>query len=133
QLGAGEVEEILKVAGDDLSLSTAIGEDGNLELGDTLEQHTIPSVETQLIQSSFEGWIRALVLRLDEKERQVIGMRFGLDGEEARTLQEIGDRLRLSRERVRQIEGRAKEKLRRLINEEQARRRRSGSARTAAP
>ncbi|MET0557009.1 MAG: RNA polymerase sigma factor RpoD/SigA [Vicinamibacteria bacterium] len=108
-----EVEELMKVAGDDLSLSSAVGEEGSLELGDTLEQDTIPSVEVEMIRSSFEDQIRALVSELDEKEREVISLRFGLDGEEPRTLQEIGEALGLSRERIRQIESKAKEKLRR--------------------
>jgi RNA polymerase primary sigma factor len=112
-LSEAEVQELLKIAGDDISLSTAVGEDGNLELGDTLEQDTIPAVELELIRSSFEKQIQAIVAELDEKERDVIRMRFGLDGEEPRTLQEIGETLGLSRERIRQIESRAKEKLRR--------------------
>ena len=112
-LSEHEVENALKVAGDDLSLSTAVGEDGTLELGDTIEQDTVPSVERQLMRSSFEEQIRSLVAELDEKERQVISMRFGLDGEDPRTLQEIGEALGLSRERIRQIESKAKEKLRR--------------------
>jgi RNA polymerase primary sigma factor len=113
ELTTTEVEELMKVAGDDLSLSTAVGEDGSLELGDTLEQDTVPSAELELIRSSFEEQIRALVSELDEKEAEVIRMRFGLDGEEPRTLQEIGEALGLSRERIRQIESKAKEKLRR--------------------
>lgn len=112
-LTEAEVEELLKVAWDDLSLSTAVGEDGSMELGDTLEQDTIPSVELELMRSSFEEQIRAMVAELDEKEAEVIRMRFGLGGEEPRTLQEIGETLGLSRERIRQIESRAKEKLRR--------------------
>jgi len=112
-LSEHEVENALKVTGDDLSLSTAVGDDGTLELGDTIAQDTVPSVERQLMQSSFEEQIRALVAELDEKERQVISMRFGLDGEDPRTLQEIGGALGLSRERIRQIESKAKEKLRR--------------------
>jgi RNA polymerase primary sigma factor len=112
-LSEHEVENALKVAGDDLSLSAAVGEEGNLELGDTIEQDTVPSVERQLMRSSFEEQIRSLVAELDEKERQVISMRFGLDGEDPRTLQEIGEALGLSRERIRQIESKAKEKLRR--------------------
>ncbi len=90
-----------------------MGEDGNIELGDTLEQETVPAVELELIRSSFEKQIQTIVSELDEKERDVIRMRFGLDGEEPRTLQEIGERLGLSRERIRQIESKAKEKLRR--------------------
>ena len=113
-LSLQEVEDLLKVAGDDLSLSSAVGEDGTLELGDTLEQETIPSVELELMKSSFEAQIRrAMLEELDEKEQGVIKMRFGLDGEEPRTLQEIGEELGLSRERIRQIESKAKEKLRR--------------------
>jgi len=108
-----EVERLLLAAGDDVSLSTAVGDDGNLELGDTLEQDTIPSVEAEMMRSSFEQRIQDMVGGLDEKEREVIRMRFGLDGDEPKTLQEIGESMGLSRERIRQIESRAKEKLRR--------------------
>jgi RNA polymerase primary sigma factor len=112
-LSKQEVEQLLLAAGDDVSLSTAVGEDGNLELGDTLEQDTVPSVEVEMIRTSFERRIQEMVGGLDEKERDVMRMRFGLDGEEPKTLQEIGETMGLSRERIRQIESRAKEKLRR--------------------
>jgi RNA polymerase primary sigma factor len=108
-----EVEQLLLAAGDDVSLSTAVGDDGNIELGDTLEQDTVPSVEVEMIRTSFERRIQEMVGGLDEKERDVMRMRFGLDGEEPKTLQEIGETMGLSRERIRQIESRAKEKLRR--------------------
>jgi RNA polymerase primary sigma factor len=108
-----EVDQLLLAGGDDVSLSTAVGDDGNLELGDTLEQESVPSVEVELIRTSFERRIQDMVEGLDEKEREVIRMRFGLDGEEPKTLQEIGEAMGLSRERIRQIESRAKEKLRR--------------------
>jgi RNA polymerase primary sigma factor len=108
-----EVERLLLAAGDDVSLSTAVGDDGNLELGDTLEQDSVPSVEVEMIRTSFERRIQDMVGGLDEKEREVIRMRFGLDGDEPKTLQEIGEAMGLSRERIRQIESRAKEKLRR--------------------
>ncbi|HET7294129.1 MAG TPA: RNA polymerase sigma factor RpoD/SigA [Vicinamibacteria bacterium] len=113
ELSEAEVEQLLRVAGEDLSLSTAVGEDGSMELGDTLEQDTIPGVEGELIKASFEEQIRRILEELEDKERDVIRMRFGLDGEEPRTLQEIGESLGLSRERIRQIESKAKEKLRR--------------------
>ena len=113
ELSKTEVEALLMAGGEDLSLSTAVGEEGTLELGDVLEQGSVPSVELQLIRSSFERQVRAMVAHLDEKEREVIKLRFGLDGEEPRTLQEIGEALGLSRERIRQIESKAKEKLRR--------------------
>jgi RNA polymerase primary sigma factor len=112
-LSTSEVEQLLLAAGDDVSLSAAVGDEGNLELGDTLEQETIPSAEIELIRSSFESRIQSMVGDLDEKEREVIRLRFGLDGDEPKTLQEIGEAMGLSRERIRQIESRAKEKLRR--------------------
>lgn len=112
-LSKEEVERLLQAAGDDVSLSTAVGEDGNLELGDTLEQGSVPSVEVEMIRTSFERRIQDMVGGLDDKEREVIRMRFGLDGDDPRTLQQIGEAMGLSRERIRQIESRAKEKLRR--------------------
>ena len=113
ELSEKEVEALLLVSGEDLSLSAAVGEDGNMELGDTIEQDTIPSAEIEMIRSSFATKIQAMVAELDPKERDVVRMRYGLDGEEPRTLQEIGETLNLSRERIRQIESKAKEKLRR--------------------
>jgi RNA polymerase primary sigma factor len=112
-LTEAEVEELQRVAGDDLSLSSAVGEEGSLELGDTLEQDSVPGIEVELMRSSFARQIQNMVGELDEKERDVIRRRFGLDGGEPLTLQEIGDELGLSRERIRQIESKAKEKLRR--------------------
>jgi RNA polymerase primary sigma factor len=113
QFTKDEVERLLLAAGDDVSLSTAVGDDGNLELGDTLEQDSVPSAEVEMIRTSFERRIQDMVGGLDDKEREVIRMRFGLDGDEPKTLQEIGETMGLSRERIRQIESRAKEKLRR--------------------
>jgi RNA polymerase sigma factor (sigma-70 family) len=63
-------------------------------------------------ESRVDDLVRALA-ELDGREREVVCLRFGLDDDQPRTLQEIGDRLHLSRERIRQIEVRAKEKLRR--------------------
>ncbi len=113
ELTEEQVDVLLRAGGDDVSLSAAVGEDGSLEFGDTLEQESIPSAELELIRTSFESQIQAMVSELEPKEREVIRMRFGLDGEESRTLQEIGDALGITRERVRQIESKAKEKLRR--------------------
>ena len=59
--------------------------------------------------------LAAALLDLDGREREVMGLRFGLEDDEPRTLQQIGDRLHVSRERVRQIESRAKDKLRRSV------------------
>ncbi len=113
ELSEQEIDVLLRVAGEDLSLSSTVGEEGTLELGDTLEQDSVPAVEDEMIRTSFVEQTRSLLEGLDEKEREVLRLRFGLDGDEPRTLQEIGDDLGLSRERIRQIESKAKEKLRR--------------------
>lgn len=113
ELSEQEIDVLLRVAGEDLSLSSTVGEEGTLELGDTLEQESVPAVEDEMIKTSFVEQTRSLLEGLDEKEREVLRLRFGLDGDEPRTLQEIGDDLGLSRERIRQIESKAKEKLRR--------------------
>ena len=113
ELSEERVDALLIAAGDDLSLNELVGEEGTSERGDLLEQDSVPSAELALIRDNVEQQIREMVAGLDGKEREVISMRFGLDGEDPRTLQEIGEKLEISRERVRQIESRAKEKLRR--------------------
>jgi RNA polymerase primary sigma factor len=104
--------------GDDISLSEPVATDradgrGAREFGDLLPQHGVPAIEDELIHQADLDELEAALLDLDGKEREVVRLRFGLEDDEPRTLQEIGDRLHLSRERVRQIESRAKEKLRR--------------------
>ena len=106
ELSTEEVEELLKVAGDDLSLSTAVGGGRQPGAGRHAGAGHDALGRAGDDRSSFEEQIRALVEELDDKEREVIRMRFGLDGEEPRTLQEIGEELGLSRERIRQIEAR---------------------------
>jgi RNA polymerase sigma factor (sigma-70 family) len=113
QFTKDEVERFFFAVGDDVSLSTAVGDDGNFELGDTLEQDSAPPAEVEMIRTFFERCIQDMVGGLDDKECEVIRMRFGLDGDEPKTLQEIGEAMGFSRERIRQIESRAKEKLRR--------------------
>jgi RNA polymerase primary sigma factor len=68
-------------------------------------------VEYQIIKSSIRQQIRDLLAELDEKEALVLKLRFGLDDDRPRTLQEIGDSLKLTRERIRQIEQKAMRKL----------------------
>jgi RNA polymerase primary sigma factor len=90
--------------GEDVSLSET--------LGDRLPVNQAP-VEEELIHQADLDELAAALLDLEGKEQEVVRLRYGLDDGEPQTLQEIGDRLHLSRERVRQIESRAKEKLRR--------------------
>ena len=83
------------------------------ELGDMLALDLVPPIEDEMIHQADLDELTAALRDLDGKEREVVRLRFGLEDDEPRTLQEIGERLHLSRERVRQIESRAKEKLRR--------------------
>ena len=109
-----DADALMRMGGDDVSLSDRIGrgEDGR-ELGDLLPQATVPAVDEELLHEAAFEQLRRAMRDLEPREREVMELRFGIGGEEARTLQEIGDHLGLSRERVRQIESRAKEKLRR--------------------
>ena len=109
--------------GTDVSLSEPVrggvsgqGDGPSRELGDLLEQDGIAPIEDEMIRQSDLDELAAALSELDGKEREVVRLRFGLGDDEPRTLQEIGDQLNLSRERVRQIESRAKEKLRRSAN-----------------
>jgi RNA polymerase primary sigma factor len=115
EITAAEAEALQFVAGSDVSLSDPIGQrDGDRrELGETLAQQTVPAAEDELLHQALLSQLRSALDELDPKEREVMRRRFGLSGGEPQTLQKIGDSLRLSRERVRQIEARAKEKLRR--------------------
>jgi len=79
---------------------------------DVLEQVMMPAIDEELVHEAVVDQLRKAVAELGRREREVMRLRFGLNGGEAKTLQEIGDRLKLSRERVRQIEARAKAKLR---------------------
>lgn len=86
------------------------GDEGS-ELSSLLSEGAAQPIE--LIREALVAQVRSALAELTPKERAVMTLRFGLGDDEPRTLQEIGDRLDLSGERVRQIESRAKEKLRR--------------------
>ncbi len=74
----------------------------------------MPAIDDELIHEAGIDRVRQALTELEEKEREVMMLRFGLDRDgDPRTLQEVGDMLGLSRERIRQIEARAKDKLRR--------------------
>jgi RNA polymerase primary sigma factor len=117
-ISEADVDALRRIGSSDVSLSEHVGgargETDGLELGDLIEQATVPPVEDELIHAAGIARVRKALEELEDKEREVVMLRFGLDRDgEPRTLQEIGDALGLSRERIRQIEARAKEKLRR--------------------
>jgi RNA polymerase primary sigma factor len=108
-----EVITLLKVSEEPLALSTMIDEEHDFKLSDKLEQHTIPAADRVLLKNSLKGLLGGALTELDSKEERVIRQRFGLDGQEPKTLKEIGEMLNLSRERIRQIEAQALNKLNR--------------------
>jgi RNA polymerase primary sigma factor len=93
-----------------VSLSDRLSGDG-LEVEDRISDDVSPPVEYQIIKSSVQQQIRAMIGELDEKEAVVLKLRFGLDDDRPRTLQEIGNEMGLTRERIRQIEQKAMRKL----------------------
>jgi RNA polymerase primary sigma factor len=109
-LTAEDIEDFELVAERNVSLSDRYGEDDH-EVEDRISDEVRPSVEDQVIHSSIQSQVRELLGELDEKEALVLKLRFGLDDDRPRTLQEIGEILSVTRERVRQIEQKAKRKL----------------------
>ena len=115
ELGITEeaVRDMMEATPAEVSLSTPVGEEGEMQLEEMIQDPSITPTDRMLIAQSFEEQLQNLLGQLDEKEKLIIERRFGLGGGEAETLAEIGSDLNLSRERIRQIEERALGKLRR--------------------
>jgi RNA polymerase primary sigma factor len=108
-----EVTTLLQVANDNVSLSAVIDEEHEFHLSDKLEQETIPAADFVFLRQSLRRHISQALGELVDKEEMVLRLRFGLDGSDPKTLKEIGEMMNLSRERIRQIEAQALEKLNR--------------------
>jgi RNA polymerase sigma factor (sigma-70 family) len=107
-----KVSEALRFAAEPLSLSEPLREDGDAELGDVVEDRSAESPFEVAATALLPGEISRLLGPLDEREREILRLRFGLDRGEPRTLEEVGEHFNLTRERIRQIEARAMSKLR---------------------
>ena len=94
------------------SLSEPLREDGDAELGDVVEDRSAESPFEMAATALLPLEINRLLAPLDEREREILRLRFGLDRGEPRTLEEVGEHFNLTRERIRQIEARAMSKLR---------------------
>ncbi len=108
-LTVADIEDLEMLEEREVSLNDRFNEDDQ-----TMEEKisdVTPSVEYQIIKASIEQQLRDTLGELDEKEAVVLKWRFGLDDDQPLTLQEIGDKLRLTRERIRQIEQKAMRKL----------------------
>ena len=94
------------------TLSEPLREDGDAELGDVVEDRSAESPFEVAATALLPEEIARLLAPLDEREREILKLRFGLDRGEPRTLEEVGEHFNLTRERIRQIEARAMSKLR---------------------
>jgi RNA polymerase nonessential primary-like sigma factor len=106
-----QIRELLLRVPRSISLETKVGKDKDTELGDLLETDDM-SPEEKMMRESLHDELQDLLAELTNRERDVIQMRFGLSDGQTHSLAEIGKVLELSRERVRQIESKALQKLR---------------------
>lgn len=118
---AAKIREIKKIAQDPISLETPIGEKEDSHLGDFIEDHESVSPDDAAGSILLKEQIEGLLQGLTERERQVLELRFGLVDGRTRTLEEVGRYFDVTRERIRQIEGKALSKLKKsaryLINQ----------------
>ena len=105
------VEELFELVTDPVSLETPVG-DGESLYADLLEDVTSDSPDTVTAQTARSAELAQALRSLDDRMRQVVERRYGLDGEPPQTLEELGTELGITRERVRQIETRALRQLR---------------------
>src|ERR1700754_411262 len=107
-----KISDLLDHARDPVSLDMPVGSEEEAPLGDFIEDAEAMSAENSVIAELLHTDIRSVLATLDEREHQVIRLRFGLDDGQPRTLDQIGKLFGLSRERVRQIEREVMAKLR---------------------
>lgn len=113
EISIEDVRVLTQAAQSSLSLNDPVDDDGDSELGDLLEQNVLPGTDDRILRESFLAALADALADLPERERAVLELRFGLSDDQPKTLREIGELLGLSRERVRQIESRALNQLRR--------------------
>ena len=101
---AAKVREILKISQEPVSLETPIGEEEDSQLGDFIEDEDATMPEEAVGEIMQREELDSVLSMLTHRERKIIELRFGLKGEHARTLEEVGQRFGLTRERIRQIE-----------------------------
>jgi RNA polymerase nonessential primary-like sigma factor len=99
-----KINDLLEHSRDPVSLDMPVGSEEEAPLGDFIEDAEAMSAENAVIAELLHTDIRSVLATLDEREHQVIRLRFGLDDGQPRTLDQIGKLFGLSRERVRQIE-----------------------------
>jgi RNA polymerase sigma factor (sigma-70 family) len=111
-LSVDRVVELRQIARDSVSLDTPVGDDGETTLGELIEDVDVLQAADIAEQRALTVSLRELVATLPAREATIIGLRFGLEDGRPYTLQEVADRVGLTRERVRQLEKKALAELR---------------------
>jgi RNA polymerase primary sigma factor len=109
---ASKVRQILKVSQEPMSLETPVGVEENSSLGDFIEDDSVPEPADVASREMLREQMQATLDSLSSRERRVLELRFGLEDGQSRTLEEVGQRFGVTRERIRQIEAKALRKLR---------------------
>lgn len=107
-----KVMSLVNTTQEPISLDMPVGDEENTSLGSLLYDKASPDPQEELIDTEMRDAIHSILSVLDEREQHIMRKRFGFDGEETYVLQQIGEELNISRERVRQIEAQALRKLR---------------------
>jgi RNA polymerase primary sigma factor len=120
-ISPGEVEFVKGSAEAPVSLETPVGEDGQLELGESIaDEHAVSPYE-RAVESLDKRGLTAALEHLTYRQRRVLELRYGLDGQDPCTLSEVGDRFKVTRERIRQIERQSLNKMQHLAAAQQLR------------
>lgn len=107
-----KVREVIKISQDPVSLETPIGEEDDSHLGDFIKDESSLSPEEYATNEILKEEIKSVLSTLQPREQQVLKLRFGLIDGTSYTLEEVGKRFNVTRERIRQIEAKALRKLR---------------------
>ena len=107
-----KIREVYKIAQEPVSLETPIGEEDDSHLGDFIKDERNMSPEEYATNEMLKMEISNVLLTLTEREEKVIRLRFGLEDGKSRTLEEVGQKFGVTRERIRQIEAKAIRRLR---------------------
>ncbi len=109
---AEKVRKILRTSQEPISLETPIGDDDESHLGDFIEDKTVLSPEQHVLRQALRQQLEEVLSTLSEREEQVLRYRFGLEDDTEYTLEQVGKKFGVTRERIRQIEAKALRKLR---------------------
>ena len=111
-VGGDKVREVLKISQEPVSLETPVGEEDDSHLGDFLKDESSLSPEEYTENEILKEEIKEVLMSLQAREQEVLELRFGLLDGTCHTLEEVGKKFNVTRERIRQIEAKALRKLR---------------------